>query len=79
MLGRVSCSTSDGGVDDGGKKRKPFVDQNSLVTFVSRLFGRIDALYCCFSKVKDISFKLHVMKCFLLSELLHTLSAQHSL
>ena len=45
LLGRVSCS-SDGGVDDGGKKRKPFVDRNSLinVTFVSRLFGRIDAL-----------------------------------
>ena len=45
LLGCVSCSTSDGGVDDGGKKRKPFVDQTSLITFVSRLFGRIDALY----------------------------------
>ena len=44
LLGCVSCSTSDGGVDDGGKKRKPFVDQTSLITFVSRLFGRIDAL-----------------------------------
>ena len=45
LLECVSCCTSDGGVDDGGKKRKPFVDQTSLITFVSRLFGRIDALY----------------------------------
>jgi hypothetical protein len=37
-------STSDGGVDDDGKKRKQFVDHNSLITFVSRLFGRVDAL-----------------------------------
>jgi hypothetical protein len=34
--------------NDGGKKRKPFVDQTSLITFVSRLFGRIDALYSAF-------------------------------
>lgn len=46
LMGCVNCFTSDGGVDDGGKKRKAFVDQTSLITFVSRLFGRIDALYC---------------------------------
>ena len=53
----ASCSTSDGGVDDGGKKRKPFVDQTSLITFVSRLFGRIDALLLRKSIMMNLFFQ----------------------
>ena len=46
MLQICGCAqnlkTSD--EDDDGKKRKSFVDHASLITLVSRLCGRIDAL-----------------------------------